>query len=232
MNKLLGYYMEAQNSGKPFDATKYSKELDLPLSMVQEVVSTLEKNLAKNLPSYEVPQEDKQYELTGWPVPPPTVRRAFSDSLEESNLFDFDEGPNTLSAFDALTGGLYREDIFAEGIPLFIETLFLEAFDDYRFACTLGNSFFWILFHKGKEWIPLRSYAIEILKLFPYPVGQAYPDPEQFIKAFSLFARKILTTRGICTLKARPKASEVTQGTYLIKGSDAFYSLVEGVNTL
>ncbi|MDY0289175.1 MAG: hypothetical protein RBR15_10160 [Sphaerochaeta sp.] len=51
----------------------------------------------------------------------------------------------------------------------------------------------------------MRSYAIEALKLFPYPIGQRYPDAEAFIQEFSLFVRKSLSTRGICSLKARPK---------------------------
>ncbi|MBI9096053.1 MAG: hypothetical protein JEY71_14385 [Sphaerochaeta sp.] len=56
-----------------------------------------------------------------------------------------------------------------------------------------------------------------------------YPDPEAFIEAFSVFTKKLLCTRGICSLKARPKAEEVKRGTYAIKGSVAFYSLVEGI---
>ncbi|MDY0289171.1 MAG: hypothetical protein RBR15_10140 [Sphaerochaeta sp.] len=59
---------------------------------------------------------------------------------------------------------------------------------------------------------------------------QGYPDAKAFIEAISQFTRKILCTRGICSLKARPKAGEAETGLYLIKGSDAFYSLVEGVN--
>ena len=76
----------------------------------------------------------------------------------------------------------------------------------------------------------MRSYAIEMLKLFPYPITQAYPDAEEFIEVFSQLTKKILCTRGICSLTARPKAAEVTTGLFAIKGSGAFYSMVEGVN--
>lgn len=91
------------------------------------------------------------------------------------------------------------------------------------------NSFFWVLLHKGKHWAPLRSYAIEMLKLFPTPIISAYPESEDFIEEFSTFTRKILATRGVCTLKARPKAAEVATGMYAIKGSEAFFSLVQSV---
>jgi len=230
INKLLQVFMNAQNSGKPFDAKAYSKKSGLALDMVESVIESLQKTLAKNMPTYKVSAEDAVYELTGWPVPPPATRRVFSDSLIGSQLFTFDEGPKTLSAFDALSGGGYKDEIFKAGLLAFIENMFLETFVDYRLACTLENSFFWILFHKGKEWLPVRSYAIEMLKLFPHPLGKAYPDPEGFIEEFSIFTRQQLSSRGICSLKSRPSASAVSKGTYLIKGSDAFYSLVEGIN--
>lgn len=107
--------------------------------------------------------------------------------------------------------------------------MFSDNFHD-DIAFIVMNSFFWILFFKGKEWLPVRSYAIEILKLFPYLLDQAFPSGEAFIEEFSIFTRKVLCTHGICSLKARPKAPEVKSGMFVIKGSDAFYSFVEGVN--
>ncbi len=89
------------------------------------------------------------------------------------------------------------------------------------------NAFFWILYHKGNNWLPVHSYAIEMLKLFPTPIIHAYPNPEDFIEAFSRFTKKILATRGICSLKARPTAEEVKKDTYAIKGTDAFGHLLE-----
>ncbi len=232
INKLLQSYMEAKNTGKEFNAKAYSKKSGIDLETIESVIESVEKTIAKSSPSFEVSPEDKEYELEGWPIPPPSTRRFFADSLIDTEVFTFDEGPNTLSAFDALSGGKYKDHIFMAGLPAFIEGFFIDYFEDYNLVCTLANSFFWILFYKGKEWLPVRSYAIEMLKLFPHPIGKMYPSSEDFIEDFSTFTRKLLATRGVCSLKTRPKASEVIQGTYLIKGSDAFYSLVEGVNTL
>ncbi len=69
-----------------------------------------------------------------------------------------------------------------------------------------------------------------MLKLFPYPIGQRYPESEAFIEDLCIFIKKFLCTRGICSLSARPKLAEEKRSIFLIKGSDAFYSLVEGVN--
>ncbi len=231
VNKFLQAYMQAKNTGKSFDAQAYSKKSDMSLDEIESIIESLQGVLQKNAPDYEVPPEDKTFELTGWPVPPPARRGFFADSLERTDLFVFDQGPNTLTAFDSLTGGLYKDEIFRVGVLEFIERLFGDTFEEYDFVCTLANTFFWILFHKGRQWLPARSYAIEALKLFPYPIGQRYPEAEDFIEDFSSFIKKSLCTRGICSLKTRPKAAEVKKGTFLIKGSDAFYSLVEGVKS-
>ncbi|MBI9096048.1 MAG: hypothetical protein JEY71_14360 [Sphaerochaeta sp.] len=229
MNKLLQAYMQAQNSGKSFDAKAFSKQSGLALDIVEGLIESLQNTFAKNMPSYEVPPIDKGFELTGLPIPPPVTKRLFSDSMGEAGIFKLDEGPNTLAAFETLTGGLYKQEIFAEGLLDFIEDLFIEICDSYDLACMLENSFFWILFYKGRDWLPVRSYAIEMLKLMPGIILQKYDEPEAFIEAFSVFTKKLLCTRGICSLKARPKAEEVKRGTYAIKGSVAFYSLVEGI---
>ncbi len=230
-NALLRQYMQALNSGKSFDAHAYSKKSGLPLEMVEDVIQSLQNVYTRNMPTFEVPAEDAKYELSGWPVPPPATRRHFTDSLGEVDFFVFDEGPNTLDAFNALTKGLYKDDFFDIGLLEFIEDMFLETFDDDNLAYTLANSFLWILFYKGRQWVPVRSYTIEMLKLFPFSIKEAYPDAETFIETFSTFTKKVLCPKGICSLSARPKIEETKKGTYTIKGSEAFYSLVEGINT-
>jgi hypothetical protein len=134
--------------------------------------------------------------------------------------------------FNVLTAGQYNNDYRAMGLVGFIEKLFTDFFDDKTLSYLIANYFFWILFHTGKDWVPVRSYAIELLKLIPGYILMNFFTAEDFISDFSLFTKKRLTTRGICSLAARPKADEVTTGLYVIKGSDAFYSLVEGIRAL
>jgi len=215
-------YYQAKADRVPFDREAFCSRTGALPEEVQSLILAME--------SYTVPPEDKAFELPGWTIPHQATKVSFSRSLVASELFVFDEGPNTLEAFNALTASQYNNDYFAEGLLVFIEDLFIDFFDDKALSYHLTNYFFWILFHKGKEWIPARSYAIEALKLFSNPIGKVYPDAEAFIEVFSQFTRKILCTRGICSLKARPKQDEVTTGLYLIKGSVAFYSLVEKVN--
>ena len=217
-------YHQAKTDRVPFDQKEFSFRTGASPEEVKSLILAME--------SYTVPPKDKAFELQGWPAPPQALRRLFSESLVASELFVFDEGPNTLMDFNVLTAGQYNNDYFAMGLLGFIEKLFTDFFTDKTLAHLLANHFFWILFHKGKEWLPVRSYAIELLKLIPGYILMNFFTAEDFISDFSLFTKKRLTTRGICSLAARPKADEVTTGLYVIKGSDAFYSLVEGIRAL
>ncbi len=215
-------YKQAQADNIHFDIEAFCKQTGATREKVDSFIL--------EMTPYTVPPEDKPYELTDFPVPPQAIQKFFHTSLVASELFQFDEGPNTLNAFNALTGDQYKDDFSTEGLPSFLEKLFVEYFTNETISLFLANYCFWILFHKGKEWLAVRSYAIEILKQIPSFILLHYEDPESFIADFSLFTKKFLSTRGICSLSERPKAAEVKTGFYLIKGSDAFYSLVEGVD--
>ncbi|MDY0290628.1 MAG: hypothetical protein RBR15_17540 [Sphaerochaeta sp.] len=220
-NKLETEYLQSRNNGIPFDQEEFCLRTGaLPENVARFV---LERDY------YTVPPVDKEFELEGLPLAHRPSQWFFSQSLVDSELFQFDQGPNTLDAFNALTEGKYKDEYFSVGLLGFIEGAFIEFFSVKRFAYIVANNFFWLLFHRGKDWLPVRSYAIEMLKLMPGLILQKYDDPEAFIADVSLFTKKYLPTRGICTLQTMPLTEEVTQGTFLIKGSEAFYSLVEGV---
>ncbi|HAF84893.1 MAG TPA: hypothetical protein DCG32_00685 [Sphaerochaeta sp.] len=207
-------------------------DIGVPWSHFKKIIFTPHKALKKLLygeDSYIVPSDDKTFELTDCPVPSLATQELFFQPLVESDLFVFDDGPTTLSAFNALTGGKFKDEYFEVDLPAFIEDAFVEYFTHETLSYFLANSFFWILFHMGKDWHNARSYAIEILKLMPGIILHHYEKPEHFISDFSLFTKKILSNRGICSLKARPLTYQIEYGLYDIKGSEAFYSLVEGL---
>jgi len=82
------------------------------------------------------------------------------------------------------------------------------------------------IFDLEGTWVPARSYAIELLKMQSYPLTDIYFEREAFLQDFTSFIKRILCTRGFCSLAKRPSSEEVRLGTFTIKGSDAFYSLV------
>ncbi|MGB4405564.1 MAG: hypothetical protein WBI82_01730, partial [Sphaerochaeta sp.] len=127
--------------------------------------------------------------------------------------------------FNILTNGSYANLIEQDGLASFITSLFADAYPE-EVSMFLMNAFLWILFYKGKTWVPARSYAIELLKMQSYPLTDIYFEREAFLQDFTSFIKRILCTRGLCSLAKRPSSEEVRLGTFTIKGSDAFYSLI------
>lgn len=175
---------------------------------------------------FEVPPEDMRFALEGYPIPLPILRFHFDTDLHASSMFTVFTDEETQDQFTMITGGAFADEILQYGHIGFVETMFSDNFDD-DIAFIVMNAFFWVLHFKGDTWLPVRSYAIEMLKLFPKAILEQYPIPEDFIEAFSRFTKKILSSRGICSLKARPAPDEVKKGLYPIKATGAFKHLLE-----
>jgi len=196
-------------------------------------INSFHKPLQNLIASYEVKEEDRSIEFIDCPNPSFQTRMLFFSHFIDGEVFRIADDEQALLFSAIFTNGSYYDKSKETGMAPFIEKLFLNYFpSDKDLPYLLLNSFFWVLFHKGNEWAPMRSYAIEMLKHFPTPIIHAYPESEDFIKAFSRFTKRILAPRGICSLKTRPTASEITTGMYAIKGSPIFYSLVDSVLAL
>ena len=214
------------NSGRPVD----NDETKQHIAAITEDLKIQTKRL-KDLdilrePPFEVPPEDTRFALEGYPIPSTILKFDFDSDLHASGMFTVFTDEETQDQFTTITGGAFAEEITELGHVRFVETMFSDNFDD-DIAFTVMNAFFWILFFKGDTWIPVRSYAIEMLRLFPKAILAQYPIPEDFIETFSRFTRKVLASRGICSLKARPTSVEGKKGLYAIKATGAFKSLLE-----
>ncbi|HKM05586.1 MAG TPA: hypothetical protein VJ869_01240 [Sphaerochaeta sp.] len=175
---------------------------------------------------YQVDPADKGYELFGWPKPPKQIQSLFTSPLNDSAVFEVVEDNASLEMFNTLTNSSYAKEIGNEGLASFITALFVDYFPS-SINLELMNSFIWLLLYKGKESLPARSYAIELLKMHSLALTDIYFEGEAFLQDFTKFIRKILCTRGLCSLSSRPKGDEVAKGTYTIRGTGAFYSLVK-----
>jgi hypothetical protein len=176
--------------------------------------------------SFNVSPKDKAFELSGWKKPEDVNRGYLYRDLYTSELFTCKNEKKAYRQFVQLGGKDFAAEVRKDGLFDMIEALFSETFDE-DLTYPVMNTFFWILYHKGKDWVPARSYALEILKWIPLYVLQEYPIPEEFKEVFSHFTKKLLCSRGICSLKALPTPDEVLQGAYAIKATDAFYSLLK-----
>ncbi len=219
---------EAENENIPFDREAFCARKGYTIQEVDaaiENILAIQEKIDRERQVYEPSLADKELELTGWPLPSEEILPDFDSDLKYSSLFEILHTMNPAEQFSKITNGSSDAEIREQGILAFVENLFTDYFDEDA-VLILMNSFFWILYYNGKRWLPVRSYAIEMLKLFPQDIQKSFFNDTIFIEEFSTFIKKKLATRGICSLKARPTPEEVKHGLYAIKATDAFYSLL------
>jgi len=175
---------------------------------------------------FNLDPKDKEFQLTGWQMPKDVDGGYLFAGLYLSELFAIKDEEEAYRQLVQLTNEAYAQELDRYGVCPSIEALFSEAFAR-ELEYPLLNTFFWLLFHRGRDWEPVRSYAIEMLKWIPFPILSEYDAYEDFIEAFSRFTKKLLCTKGICSLAKRPTPEEIKAGTYRIKGTGAFYSLLK-----
>ncbi len=226
LGRELKVIQKALDSGEPVDTDAIAQRLE---AIAEEQRAQKERlkdfDVLRETP-FEVPPEDLEFVLQGYPVPSPLLKFNFDTDLHVSEMFTVFDDEETQELFITITGGAFDEEIIEHGHVRFVEAMFSDTFRE-DIAFIVMNAFFWVLHCKGGTWLPVRSYALETLKLFPKAILEQYPIPEDFIEAFSRFTRKKLSSRGICSLKARLTSEEVKKGLYAIKATDAFTSLLE-----
>ena len=176
---------------------------------------------------YIVPDEDKVFELVDLPMPEDMLDDVLSNTLSNSEIFVITLATmgDAHKQFLQLVSKDYAVELNRFGMLKSIELLFLGTFEE-KLAYPIMNACIWILLSKGKEYVPVRSYAIEILKWIPSEIMHFYLE-EEFIELFSKFVKQQLCTKGVCTLAKRPTAAEIKKGTYAIKGTGALFTLLK-----
>ncbi|MDY0290238.1 MAG: hypothetical protein RBR15_15535 [Sphaerochaeta sp.] len=239
---LLDLYLASRETKKSFDSNAISKGRGMDSEEAQRVLdeykTTDRRSFFEDLfddffdeeEFYEVPPEDKKFELKNVPMPLDEEEdgELLYQSLTDSDLFSVGDSEKAEKLIIEEAPKAFAEEIITSGILAFIEEMFIEEFEElHEIDYPLMNTFFWILLHKGKKWVPLRSYAIEMMKWIPGLIFEDFEDDEEFINVFSLFVFNKLSPLGICSLTNKPTLEEIEKGTYMIKGTEAFYSLLK-----
>ncbi len=244
-DELIEIFLEAQISGKPMDVERIAKAMDMEKEEVESLLARIDAMLENDdLDEFDadeeefdenyqdiiftVPSEDTVYELKDLPKPTDIYGGVLYHSLPDSEIFvvSLAKAQEAHRQLLQLVSEEYASEVRQYGGLRSIQRLFTATFEE-DFAFPLMNSFIWILQHKGKEYVPVRSYAIEILKWIPSDLLPFFAGQEEFIETFSKFVKRQLCVKGVCTLAKRPTPEEVIRGTYTIKGTDAFFSMVQ-----
>ena len=248
---LASLFLESLETGKPMDLAKVSKITGLDKKTVESLWNTFDEFDDRERSggwdlfdederddddddedyayvSYSVPDEDKAFELDDLPMPEDMFDDVLYHSLPDSEIFviTLAKMGEAHRLFLQLVSEEYAQELNSYGMLRSIERLFFTAFEQ-KLAYPVMNAFIWILLCKGKDWLPVRSYAIEMLRWIPSEILHFYADQEEFIETLSKFVKQQLCTKGVCSLAKRPTAAEIKKGMYSIKGTDALFTLLK-----
>lgn len=223
-NEFAKGFYTAHNEGQPFDLNQWAKKTGLSLEQAQEIVETLEQQLKKY--DYTPAEVERQYEIGDWPVPPPSRRRFFGDSLVSSKVFFIEDSLEHDDLFNAHTQGVHQEAVQEEGAMQFVEKVFVEHFDWNEQGYYILNTVLWMLFHHPSP-VLVRSLALETVKLFPLLVETW--EYETFVRIFSEAIIGAFVANGLCSVTARPRGENRRKGLYTIQSTTLLQTLVEVV---
>lgn len=224
-NTLLSEYIASLNTGVPFDAERRCRELGVDIEDFNSIAGSFQNMMQKNIPPLELSEEDRALAID-YPVPPPSVRRSFTNDLDTSTLFTVLDDDESYADFHAMTGGSRTQEVEAWELGAYITGLFANAFNR-KDGITIMNSFFYLLVHTGERPISVRAYALEILKLFGHVLLPSLEtDVDGFVATFSRFVLRRLCTNALCEVDAKPTREQVANGTYTIRSTVFFEDLI------
>lgn len=226
INVLLREVSDAKNYGYDLDIPQRCRELGIELSVFESIMEEIEKKTQTFLPKFELSDDDKAFELSDLPVPPPSARIKFSVPLYASEIFKVTETEENYELFSSFAGELNAEMTDPGDMANYITFLFEECYD--TMGSTVMNCLFYILSHRMDQWTPARSLGIEILKLYHHILIPGYDnDKEAFLLRFSQFVLSKLCTNGLLGISERPKGEVRKRGTYNVKPSVFYKRFIE-----
>ncbi|MBI9107240.1 MAG: hypothetical protein JEZ04_10905 [Spirochaetales bacterium] len=216
INDLFADAAKAYSNGEEFDFENRASQLGLSSDIALEVQQLADKFSAGN--SIEI---EGGFE---YPVPPPAKRLQFDLEFDRQQLFLYSYGKETEELFFKSVDEQYDESDYVE-LDAVIEEEFFLAFEDS--GTPIMNSWFYMMCHKHDQWISVRDYAVEILKLFGHIfLPMLETDNKGFITELSRFAAVELKALGLIDIEAAPRLSKVDDGNYKIKPSKLFRSFI------
>lgn len=214
-----------------FDLEARCKRLDVDISLISDTLDAVKATREQNLfedGMFDITTVPGEYELHGLP---PVSSLPLSDMvlpLEESRLFSV----NALDAypwFATLTNGSFVDGVDVDNLVDHVEDLFAVFFDEREMLGMLMMNYLFLLFlHTKEAWTPVRTFGIELLKLlYPYLKKIDDDDTDAFVSRLGDFVYTRLRTRALIEVKQRPTADQRFWGTYDIRPTRFFTTLVK-----
>lgn len=225
INELMNHYIKETNQGHAFDLGAEAKRFGVDLERAREAVEQFQEDLKRR--SWAVPEEEKQYEIEGCPIPPPIKRRDFGDSLFVTEHFEFGYGNKAAlhQLTDAMGIPLEKDEISMNEILAMMETVFSNALGGETEGLFCVSSLLWIILHSPHEPMLVRGLALEIYKISP--AMAEIMDYEIYVEQFSSAVMKSFVAFHLFSLQQRPSQENRRRGLYTIKATEVLRALVK-----
>lgn len=168
-------------------------------------------------------------------VPPtPVQRRVFNQSFQKNDLFRFNNNATALGYLRVKLPGLRKaikdlkyETLSLNELPDFIEDLFFNYWGNDTGTILLYTIY--LLSKKGQNFICVRDYAIEFLRIFWQIILPSKEDKfiEEFIKNYGYFCFDVLYRVGLIEVEPTLNDEESQQARYKIKASPFFFEWIK-----
>jgi hypothetical protein len=226
INMVLQEIFEASNNGRMVDVDKICKKSGLDPSEIALIIEQIQNSRAERIPELKLSEEDRKYALD-YPVPPPNLRRMFERSLDMSEIIKVNDDRQTYETFATLTNNSYAKTLNIGMLAEFISDIFIDEYD-WDAGIPIMNSFIYMILHSHDQKTLVRTYALEILKLYHHILLPYLDlDTNGFVAAFSRFVYRKLAKNALVTLDSRPSKEDLARGTYPIRPSEVFIEMFE-----
>lgn len=221
LNVVFAIVQDKINRGEPIDSKTIAEEHNLPLNLLEQVLSTIG-NLDSAFPI------ELEYGIPGFSPPPPIIRQKIAGSFEYNELFSFNSGKAVQALFARSKADrrtflhVQKED------PDTILEAFPETLDDIYDAFwetgdrTVMNYTMYLLRENGAESHAARDYAAEILRIF-HQVLIADTEPStisSFTRRYARFMYGLIIPAGLAKLDGLWDLQDIRRGSFTVRATD------------
>ena len=218
-----------------FDLTARSERMNVNPYLIEElalVMDALDEMEDPYIGSFSLTSIEGDFELHDFPLLFPQVLDKLPSPLSQSTLFTIDV-LNAYPLFASSTNGVFIDEIQASDLIEQIEDLFYELYTVTALAPFVAMNYLFLLFlHTKSQWFPVRTYAIELLKLFYSSIEKEEEeiDADLLVAQISHFIYNTLCPYALVETKKEPSSEQLVWGTYSIRPSDFFRTLIRRAN--
>lgn len=224
LNALIKEITDNHNKGIAYSVDELAEKYDVPGSEISKILNHFKQRAEKFVIDIKGGFKD-------FTPPSPEIRMKFREPFPESSLFEFNSSAKAGSYLQEKIPGLaddletlgYDEELHIAELPEFIEDLFFAYWEVHD--CTILLYTLYLLSKKGENFLPIRDYAVEFLRIFWHTIlpDKSKREIQKFIKDYRFFGFNVLYSAGLIEIESKIDVKSALKTDYNIKATPFFY---------